>query len=69
MPTTIIDVDKINWKKKDLDSPETQNTNSILIHNSSDDNETSRNIQLQQNYNFSRKEHFSFKAEKQSYMT
>ena len=47
MPTTIIDVDKINWKNKDLDFPETQNTNSILIQNGSDDNETSRNIQLQ----------------------
>lgn len=71
-------VDNIDWNYKDLDSPETHSI--LILNDSddnepsrsiqfeprfrSDDNEPPRSIQLEPNYNFSRKEHFSLKAEK-----
>ena len=56
--------DNIDWKNKDLNSPETNNTNSILIQNCSDDQQFSQSVHVEPNYDFSRKDHKSFKAEK-----
>ena len=50
-------------KKKYLDSPETQNTNSVLNQNSSDDQQFSENVHVEPNYDFSRRGNKSFKAE------
>ena len=57
-------MDNKDLKHKDLDSPETHNTNSILIQNGSDDNKPSRSAQLEPGYKFSKKEPLSFKTEK-----
>ena len=62
--TTTHVVYNIDWKNKDLNSPETHNTNSILIQNCSDDQQFSQNVTLEPNYDFARKDHKSFKAEK-----
>ena len=57
-------VDNIVWKNKDLNSPETYNTNWILIQNCSDDQQFSQSVHVKPNYDFSRKDHKSFKAVK-----
>ena len=62
--TTTHVVDNIVWKNKDLNSPETYNTNWILIQNCSDDHQFSQSVHVKPNYDFSRKDHKSFKAEK-----
>ena len=62
--TTTRVVDNIDWKNKDLNPPETHNTNSVLIQNCSDDQQFSQSVHVEPNYDFSRKDHKSFKVEK-----
>ena len=57
-------VDSIDWKNKDLNFPETHSTNSILIQNCADDQQISH---VESNYDFSRKDYKSFKAEKTTF--
>ena len=47
--TTTHVVDNIDWKNKDLNSPETHNTNSILIQNCSDDQQFSQSVHVEPN--------------------
>ena len=46
-----------------LNSPETHNTNSVLILNCFDDQQFSHGVYIEPNYDFSRKDNKSFKAE------
>ena len=62
--TTTHVVDNIDWKNKDLNSPETHNKISVLIQNCSDDQQFSQSLHAHPNYTFLRKHHKSFKAEK-----
>ena len=48
-------VDNIDRKNKYLDSPESYNTNSVVIQNFSDDQEFSQSVETK--YDFSRKYH------------
>ena len=61
--TTTNVVDNIVWKNKDLNIPETHYTNSILIQNCFDDQQFSQSVHVEPNYDFSRKDHKSFKTE------
>ena len=61
MTTTHI-IDSTDRKNKDLDSPETHNTNTILIQNFSNDQQFSSSVHVEPNYDFSRKDHNSFKT-------
>ena len=60
--TTTHIVDNFDRNNTNLNSPETRNTNSVLILNCFDDQQFSQGVYIEPNYDFSRKDNKSFKA-------
>ena len=60
--TTTHIVDNFDRNNINLNSPETRNTNSVLILNCFDDQQFPQGVYIEPNYDFSRKDNKSFKA-------